>query len=271
LVRHILLYVVAVAVAGAVLAPWLYWLARPWGDFPFRRVFDRSVLIVALAGLWPLLRSLGIRSWAQIGWGKSPDGWRQSATGFLIGGISMTVIGAVLFLTGSRVVDWSRLPGRLPQFLVTGIVVALIEETFFRGGLQQAFRREWPPVLAVAVASVVYAALHFLKSEGFRIAPEAVTWTTGFTCLTGVFTGFIGQPDILPSFVTLLLVGWVLGWTLEWTKALYWPVGLHAGWVLGNETCRWLGVGSPVGEFWMWPVLLLPWGLLAWWIPIRPA
>jgi uncharacterized protein len=119
------------------------------------------------------------------------------------------------------------------------------------------------------VASVIYAALHFLKPDRVEIAPAAVTWWSGFACLAGVFTGTAGQPDWLVAFGTLLVVGWILGWAFEWTRALYLPIGLHAGWVLPNELCKWLKAGHPVRDPWAWPVLLAVFVAVAWWYRCR--
>ena len=70
----LVIYIVAVFIGGALLAPWLYWLAQAFAHTfphiaaaPFHRFVDRSLLIFALAGLWPLLRALGMTSWRELG------------------------------------------------------------------------------------------------------------------------------------------------------------------------------------------------------------
>ena len=263
-----MLYAVAVVVLGALLAPWLFWLVWPVAELPFRRVFNRAVLLVALAGLWPLLRYVGICSWDAVGWARSADWWRQLGWGLMLGIGSLSVVALLLLWADGRQVDWGRkwpqLSSRVGQYALTAAVVAVMEETFFRGGLQRALRQDWPAPAAVALTSVVYAAVHFLKPERVAIAPAEVTWSSGFTCLAGVFAGSLGQPDVGVVFGTLVLVGWVLGWAFEWTAALYLPIGLHAGWVLPNELCKWLKIGNPAREPWTWPLLLAVWGAVAW-------
>ena len=71
------LYFAAVILLGVLLAPWLFWSVQRvalrvpslqgYATYPFHRVFDRSIMLVALAGLWPLLRTLGFRFWSDLG------------------------------------------------------------------------------------------------------------------------------------------------------------------------------------------------------------
>src|SRR6185295_13366099 len=69
--RALGLYLLAVFIGGALLAPGLYFLAQSFAEpfshlanSPFHRFVNRSLLGVALLGLWPLLRALGINSCA---------------------------------------------------------------------------------------------------------------------------------------------------------------------------------------------------------------
>ena len=72
--RVLVIYITVVFVGGALLAPWLYALAQflaptfpKLDNRPFHLYVNRSLLVLALAGLWPLLRSQGAASWSEIG------------------------------------------------------------------------------------------------------------------------------------------------------------------------------------------------------------
>ena len=64
--RALALYLGTVFVAGGLVAPWLHGGARslaarvrplaPLAAFPFHRYLNRSILLVALVGLWPFVR-----------------------------------------------------------------------------------------------------------------------------------------------------------------------------------------------------------------------
>ena len=62
--RALVIYLVVVFIGGSSLAPWLYRLAQSFAHSfpqaahaPFHRFMDRSFLVFAMAGLWPMLRS----------------------------------------------------------------------------------------------------------------------------------------------------------------------------------------------------------------------
>lgn len=84
----LVIYIAAVFLGGALLAPWLYWLAQAGTDSfpklantPFHRFVNRSLLLLALAGLWPLLRHLGARSAGDLGLIKPTGQGRKTFEG----------------------------------------------------------------------------------------------------------------------------------------------------------------------------------------------
>jgi len=254
--RVILFYVLAVILIGALVAPWAFWLIHPhWPSIPFRRVFDRALLIVALAGLWPMLRTLGIRSWSELGYVRTTGWWRQALTGLAIGICSLSVAGALLLAFGFR--SFESPTGRpLLRFLLAGIVVAIVEETFFRGGVQGALQRATKLPVAIMVASAIYSVVHFMKPRGAVIVD--VNWLSGFDYLGQVFAHSWHAPGLAVGFVTLWLAGCILGLAFARTRALYLSMGIHAGWVFTLKTFAWLTAGaSLLDNALVWPVLLV--------------
>ena len=124
---------VAVVALGALVAPWVFWLVHPrFTDAPFRRVFDRVHLGVALAGLWPLLRTLGIRSWRELGYVRAAVWWRHAITGLVLGIGSFAITGGLLVMLQLRsFASPVGGAGQLCGFLFAVVAVAIIEETFF--------------------------------------------------------------------------------------------------------------------------------------------
>jgi len=272
------LYAVAVVLLGALLAPWLFWTLQALAAHvpsigslarqPFHRIFDRAILIVAFAGLWPFLRSAGLGTWSDLGYVKARGGWGQALAGFALGLGSFALLIVIEVAMGSRSVSFDKsaaqMTGAVLRYLATGIVVALIEETFFRGALQGALQRGMNVVAAVILASVVYSALHFVKPTHVIIPADQVTWSSGWTCLSGSVTRSVGERDVLVGFVTLFLAGCILGLAYARTRALYLSIGLHAGWVLANEFARWLGAYQIIEDKAAWPVLAALLALIAW-------
>jgi uncharacterized protein len=272
-IRVLTVYLVAVIILGALLAPWLFaavqstgsdWLVRQ----PFKRTFSRSLLIVALAGLWPLLRNVGYTSWDQVGYRRVPGWWRQLLWGFGLGLLSLAVAVVLSVLAGHRSLE--PLPamretiGLFGKLLLTAVLVAVIEETFFRGGLQGALQQGMPWLAALVVTSAIYSVVHFLKPKGADIARDAVVWSSGFTYLGQVLTRSFADPDFTVGFATLFLAGGILGWAYAKTGTLYLSIGLHGGWVVANELVRKLHGGKIIEDWLTWPALLALGALIAW-------
>lgn len=227
------------------------WLGRQ----PFRRVFDRTVLLVALTGLWPLTRNVGIRSWAELGFACLAAWWRQILLGAALGVASFALAAALAGRPPDLNRSTTEIVAALLRYALTGVVVALIEETFFRGGLQGALQRVFRLPVAIALTSIVYSTVHFLKPSGVNIGADAVTWNSGLVYLGQVLAHSLDRPGVAVAFLSLFLVGCILGFVFAKSGALYFPIGLHAGWVLANEFTRWLGMGKLIEQWVTWPVL----------------
>src|SRR5688572_25070241 len=132
----LLLYLAAVFVGGGLLAPWLYWgadltgLMETAGRPPFHRFVTRCLLLVALVGILPLLRFSRLDSWRGIGLAAHPRRWRRIAQGFVVGFISLAVVGAGALAAGVR--EW-HVDGSVPPVALvllgvaaTAIIVAVL-------------------------------------------------------------------------------------------------------------------------------------------------
>ena len=134
--------------------------------------------------------------------------------------------------------------------IVGAVLVALIEETFFRGAMHSAIRRENGARTAVALTALVYASLHFLNRV--RIPHEQVDWGSGFELMSRTFSAFAQPAAIADSFLALFAVGVLLGLVRERFGHIAVCVGLHAGWVWVIAIARELTARDPQA----------PWGFL---------
>ena len=107
--RALVIYIAVVFIGGALLAPWLWRLAQLFGHSfpqaahaPFHRFLDRSFLIFALAGLWPMLRSLGATSWRDIGIVPPYGQWKKLFGGLLLGFFSLAAVAGIAIGFGGR-------------------------------------------------------------------------------------------------------------------------------------------------------------------------
>jgi len=113
--------------------------------------------------------------------------------------------------------------------LVSGLVIALIEETFLRGAMQTAITRESGARVAIILTSLVYAATHFIGR--FRVGAADVHAGSGLDMLAGALIEFTHPLDILDAFLCLTAVGILLGMVRHLTGNIAACIGLHAGWV----------------------------------------
>src|SRR5882672_8136237 len=104
------IYILVVFLGGALVAPWLYWLTQSFAqtfphlaNSPFHRFVNRSLLGLALVGLWPLLQGLGARSWRDLGLVNPARHGKKLGAGFALGFCSLAIVALTALATGARV------------------------------------------------------------------------------------------------------------------------------------------------------------------------
>ena len=235
-IRSLLLFFLAVFVGGALLAPWLYWLAQRTGleslmQLPFYRFLTRGMLLLALAGLWPFVQSLGVDSWSSVGIVKPAGEWKRLGGGFALGFGSLALVAVLALTFGARQLDGGitgRWWGKLPVIALTAAVVGVLEELIFRGALFGALRRAYGWTAALLGSSAVYAVVHFFQTAE---STGSVTWSSGLELLLRLVLGFAQPALLLPGVITLTLAGAILALAFQRTGNLYFSIGLHAGWI----------------------------------------
>jgi len=218
------------------------------GMFTSARIFGRVQLGVALA-LVPIL----LWFWKDgpkrfFGGAAATVGPRLAGWGFL--GFGMVAVAAwVQSLLGVR--GWAGIPGidLWAGALATGILVAFLEEFFFRGVLGLAFWKaagERPATLLIGVNAAVFAAVHFIRPNSDL--PE------------GMLAGFAGWTNLQlwagPAdpwkLAGLFVAGLILARTSWQQQNLWAAIGLHAGWVAGLRICQgvWPEIAQASGGWW---------------------
>jgi membrane protease YdiL (CAAX protease family) len=278
-IAKIFAYLAAVIVLGALLAPPMYWgaqwlaghgILRVLAGFKFQKYFDRAAMVAALLLLWPLIRSLHIKGWRDLG--LEPDRrWGQHlVAGFVIAavGVGAMAWGYVHFGVYRFRPDpqWSK----LPMIALSAATVAVVEEALFRGAILGLLRRSLRPYAALFWVTALFAIVHFLKpAENFD--PGPIGWLSGFAMIPQAFHQFAEPQTVLAGFTTLFALGWLCGEAALRTRALWMSMGLHAGVVFvkmsfsvlskRREThLPWIGAELQIG---LVPVGILALGCLA--------
>ncbi len=220
----------------AALLAWPVWqLAHAiQPDWPFHKVVSRLWQLLLLIGLVVAVRRLGLRTREDWGYGlPRPQFLRQAGVGFAIGLATMLPMSIAIVALGIR----SLLPDLtaavvlegIATGLVAGLLVAIVEETFFRGLMFRAVSRESGIAFAVAATAILYSAVHFLARV--RVPAAEVGWDSGLALLGVAFTRFADPLSIADSFVTLALVGVLLALVRARTGAIAAGIGVHMGWI----------------------------------------
>jgi CAAX protease family protein len=198
---------------------------------PVHRVMNRLAMLLALVGLIVLTRRLGLSNRAALGY-RLPraEFFRQLGIGWAAGiGLMLPLVALLLALDVRQIkpgLDGDLLP-LVGQGLLSGLVVAFIEETFFRGILFTAVARTSSIRAAIVAPSVLYAALHFLGGK-LRVPPEEVSWVHGFQVLSRLFERYAQPLAFVDSFLALVALGILLALVRLRTGAIAACIGLHA-------------------------------------------
>jgi uncharacterized protein len=229
------LFVIGFAAIALFAYPAWAWL-HPLLDVPFHRVASRVGMLVLLVGFVLMARRLALADRASLGYGlpRAPF-LRSAAIGLVLGVATMLPVVAIMWVLDLReprpgvdltATGWLLLGAK---GLLSGIVVALIEETFIRGAMFTGIQRESGTRAAVLLTAALYAFAHFIGR--YRIPPERVDWGSGVELIGGSLAAFATPGAILDALLTFFAVGVLLGWVRARTGHIAACLGLHAGWV----------------------------------------
>ena len=258
---------------GAAIAYPAYELTSMFASFAFHRVASRIAMLLLVAELIWLCRHLRVTTKRDCGYGLP---WRRfPKVSLLWGGVGVATAGvgaAFLLLTHLRVMGAQFTPSSLGFariFLVgvgSGIGVALLEETVFRGVMHTAIERESGPWVAALLTAPLFAVLHFFAKASIPAAE--IGWGSGFDLLQRSFAPLSHPALVFDSFLAWLVVGLILSLSRALTGNIAVAIGLHAGWVVvlrmlqesttsGSSLAysAWVGRFDGLLGYWM-----LPWG-----------
>lgn len=222
---------------GALLAYPIHILLANWFELDFERVASRCVLIIVIVLFIASFRRFGIGSWREIGFSSTQKQfWKEFPKGFVLGILIMSPVVVGLLITKNRVIDldWGWSLSNLSSLLITalaaGLIIALIEETLFRGAMLTAIQRQSSNFFAVISTSCLYAFVHFLQPET-SLVPNTLNWSSGFIVLKNAFLPLFQPTKLVDSFIALFLAGILLALIKIRTNKLSICIGIHTGWV----------------------------------------
>lgn len=243
--------------AGSLLVAALFtypawWLVSLVSIEPVHRVMHRIAMLVALIGLVVLTRRLGLSNKEAMGYGMPRRQFlTQLGIGWLCGWALMLPLTGLLLGLDIRELKpgfdghWLSL---IAGGIVTGLTVAFIEETFFRGVLFTAISRTSGAAAAVIAPSLLYASLHFLGGK-LRVPPDQVSWVHGFEVLSKLFERYVQPLTFADSFIALAMLGVLLATVRLRTGAIAACIGLHAAGVAFIAVLREATLVNPNADY----------------------
>lgn len=268
-------FVVTVFGLGALLAVPVYaGLERAgWGDdVKFERVVSRTLMVLALAGVWPVAKLLGA-TWQSIGIARPRR--REMMSGALVGLVSLGIVIAIQLAFEARGFRPSLSAAKLSRSILlalgAAVMVAPVEEILFRGvcfGLTRG--RHWLP--AALFSSVIFSLVHFVQTPR-TAAGNAASWDSGLLVLANMFAAQSNVALALAQFVNLFVCGVILFVAFQRTGSLWFSIALHAGWIFWLKLANAITVAPQPSAIWgtrkvvdAWMVLPV---LVATWIAVE--
>lgn len=260
------LWLLGSLVLAAVVSPWIHqagkwlaevaetrelpgmieWLAAACGRAKFGRFYDRALLFSAVL-LIPLLfrrirsvraagGALRVPEMARWGW---RSGAMQLAVGCVLAGGLLWGLCVFLHWSGANEAK-AAAPGAgrlLSKVMVPALGASLVEECLFRGLLLGLWLRFARPLAACTGSAILFAFLHFLNPPPGTVIADPGHPLAGFQLLGAMLMHFAEPRFFITDFATLLAVGLMLAWARLRTGALWFPIGLHAGWIMAFKAC----------------------------------
>lgn len=205
-------------------------------SFDIDRVMSRVLLIGAFLLFFLWRKKLAIGDIFRTAFPKRPTWDTEFWTGIACGTATLTLLILITLWVGLRKAHLTPFSIAAYAPAVAGAVtsalaVAFIEELFFRGFILKTFLNDMRTLWAVVATSAFYSIVHFTQIDGHPHFAKG-DFLAGFKTI-GLMIEPLGDfSSILPEFIGLFLVGFVLAYCFVWTRALYLSIGLHAGWIL---------------------------------------
>ena len=229
-----LLFIVFAYVSGALFAYPLKLAFDPVFQLEYKKYLQYATLISGLLISGIYLYYYGMLSLRGFGFsGRRKIFFTQLINGMVYGIGVMLIIEIVLFVLGIHVFN-DRRSYTLDEFLLRlikavslALLISLIEESIFRGGLFSGLLEKTNAWLTMLLSAALYASVHFIRYR--EVLPDTnINWLTGFIMMPEIFRRFY-EWSIMDYFLTLFMLGLLLGLLRLKYGTIAACIGVHAG------------------------------------------
>lgn len=236
----IIAYIIAILLLAAATAYPLYLLSGR--HIEIESLISRpAMLYVAITlVLFFYLKRLNLKQAAGLSV-SAPALRHDIIRGWLYGFIMLLALSVALILLDVRRFDNDAFENTLKllaaplRWLATGLLVAVIEETFFRGIMFSGFAARKQLGWAIVFPSLIYALVHFLRTPEITFTDPG--WSSGFAALAAMLAN-VPEKFSIDGFLALFAVGVFLAYVRLISGHIGYSIGLHAGWVFVIGTTK---------------------------------
>jgi membrane protease YdiL (CAAX protease family) len=223
-------------VAAAIIAPLIAIAVVAAGfNLPFPRIFDRVVMVTLFAALLLFARGLKLLDLLRQSFTTEQASISQTLGGLALATGAVGVLFALAAVVGGHL-RASVIAASVLAYLPAAILIAVIEEGFFRAFLLAGMENEVGSLGGLLASSAIFGLIHVIRSPA-HFYLEQFDPMAGARTLAA-YAERIVHIEVGPPLLGFSLLGVVLGEAFVLTRRVYCSVGLHVGFVLGAKTWR---------------------------------
>lgn len=248
------LFIILAFLVGAVLAYPLKLLLDPALELAYRKYLTYATLISGLIVSGFYLQFYNLLSFSAFGYnGKISKFLKNMLTGFVYGIAIMLIIEFILLLLGIHEIDSTRSYSFesillvLAKAILVGLLIAILEESIFRGGLFTGLYKQTGTIIATLFSSLIYAAVHFVRYKDLPDETD-VDLFTGLAMLPYAFRRYY-EWYIVDYFLTLFVFGVLLSLMRLKHNSIAACIGVHAGVVMLIKTSKYFTNTTPESNY----------------------
>ncbi len=226
-----------------IAAPWVFRVTSQLDltkAFIFRKVFNRVFLVSEILVFLAFWKKLGIELPYKVYY-KRQHIKNEFGSWFVVAIITIALMTVIQYFAGFRHYQprsWDYILSKGAVALLSSFVVAIMEETIFRGLLFSSLKTRYRSMYSAIFTSLIFASLHIFSLDHFLKSIKAAQANfagtdplAGFYHMALFMKPICDWQVIVPGFIGLFVCSLMLcGLTMK-TGSLWPAIATHCGWV----------------------------------------
>ena len=240
--------IIAILVGSAISVPLYGWL-EPEPLIKFHRFTKFLIILLIIAFTLFILKMHNLSLLKICGFAREAKPMRSFLTSLFAGILIALPLVVIFYLIGLRTLDDT--PGEwytIFRILIAALLVAVIEESFFRGVLMDGFIKAGQTIMAVLLPSALFTLVHFMAIQ--ESPPQATAaWYSGIWKL---FDGIQEKHmlyDAMQTAAALFMASVFLSLIRLSGGHIIPCIGIHCGWIVAIKVNKEFTSRNPDSSF----------------------